>query len=302
MAFIDPDQFTGTDAQKLQKAYVYGLQNNIPNIVLGRMFNITGSSVYLPDNMSLYTLQEITITGGGIIKNDNGYFFTRAANNINCHAPIFHNVKFYGSFNSTAIVLDGNKMFRGTFSHCYFTRTALIQTNKYTQSLRVDHCEMWYATSSFIKGLNHFDLNITNNTFEESQSHLLEAVSTSKDEYALTGARITNNCIEGYVTISPIKISSGLALVISNNYFEANKAHIEIVATTGVRNVVGEISGNLMTDNRDTADIKCSTANILTMLNVQSNTSNIGAGKFHISKAPGHALNNHIYGGGSLNP
>lgn len=43
---LSPDDFEGTDVEKLQAAFDYAVENDISNIVLNRTYDVTGGSIF----------------------------------------------------------------------------------------------------------------------------------------------------------------------------------------------------------------------------------------------------------------
>lgn len=300
--YVSPDDFSGTDLAKVQAAYDYCLANDISVIKLNRDYDLTGGSIYLS---TTNYLESVWFIDGRLIKSDSGYMFTRTVSDKGTDAPRFYKVKFLGDSTSVnkAVIIDGDNMIRPVFSDCYFNYISAVHSTDYTQSIRIDGCEMFRATDNFISSTNHIDLVLTNNKFETSPSYpLVYSLNNSGSTFAVTVCRIENNVIEGYTNVSPIQISSGIGLSIKNNYFEANKVDIDFIATTGLKNVSGEISGNGFFGSLDVTNIKFNSLTNVAKLKVSDCTSNIpnDALKGFMSKAPAIIDNIYLNAGGTM--
>ena len=235
---ITPDDFEGSDVEKIQQALDYVVENNINTITLNRSYDLTGGIVYYNGKWA----KPPTFKDGTLIKNDTGYMFSRLADNNNSNTPLFLNVTFIGNTENPCYIIDGDKLIRQGFDHCYFRGIGLIKTAGYLQSLRLHSCEMSFSPDIFINCSGAYDVSITNNKFEESHNALIKSYSDSTDGPACHALRITNNLIEGYVVEPPIILSSAYGLTISNNYFEANHCgDIEFITSIGIITIQGVI-------------------------------------------------------------
>ena len=297
---LTPDDFEGTDLEKIQKAYDYAVDNEVRTIHLNRKYDLTGGSVILKSGNFVAPI--IHFIHGGLTKQDAGYMFTRSEDDgNNTNSPIFTNVQFNGNASATCYVINADKMIRSQFINCAFDSVGLLETNSYTQSVRVFKCVMTNSPATFIKGKQHIDMDIDNNRFETSPNPLIEGISNSVSTYANIGVRITNNLIEGYTTSPTIIMSSALGLVISNNYLEHNKGHIKFINGGGLLNIAGEINANYLTRNSETIDIEFD-GHLTHRLEVSNNTTNVSSGKALLSNTVAIANNNNMYAGGTLYP
>lgn len=118
---INPDDYTGTDAQKLQSAYndavLYCNTNNQSAvIILDRVYDITGSTIYLhyPDSAKNAHIKFIGLNHGGIYRGglDSGYMFAEQSGYVGgCKWHDFINIRFSGQNMTTdarGIVTDAN--------------------------------------------------------------------------------------------------------------------------------------------------------------------------------------------------
>ena len=300
---ITPDDFEGSDVEKIQQALDYVVENNINTITLNRSYDLTGGIVYYNGKWA----KPPTFKDGTLIKNDTGYMFSRLADNNNSNTPLFLNVTFIGNTENPCYIIDGDKLIRQGFDHCYFRGIGLIKTTSYLQSLRLHSCEMSFSPDIFINCSGAFDVSITNNKFEESHHSLIKSYSDSTNAPACHALRITNNLIEGYVVEPPIVLSSAYGLAISDNYFEANHCgDIEFITSNGIKTIQGVIENNSFFKSDAMWNIKShNTGNYVNKLFLNGNISTISssAGKsFTVGITYANMTNNSLPGGGRLVP
>ncbi|ALV21069.1 hypothetical protein [Carnobacterium antarcticum] len=294
---ITPDDFTGlTDSEKITNAYAFALENKIPNIRLNRTYDLTGGSVFLPEGD---WIGEVGFIDGHLVKYDSGYMFTRASTSNGINSPMFHHVRFTGDPEGKTIISDGDKMIRHAFYSCYFKYISGIKTTKYTQSLRIINCEGSLFTSPFIESPHNLDTVIDGGRMESSMEPLIEALSTELTSYACTNLRINNCVIEGYTQKCPIRLSSAIGLDISRNYFEKNMHDIELVQTTGLKNVIGNIKLNSFWGAMKDLNISIAIGLNIDRMRIEDNTSNMQLSdtKALMNRMPGYYENNYMLGG-----
>ena len=297
---ITPDNFVGTDVEKIQKSLDYCIENDIKTIQLNRTYDLTGGTIYYNGGYS----QPPTFKDGILIKNDSGFMFSRLADNNESNTPLFFNVSFRGDTNSPCYIIDGDKMIRQNFESCNFKNISLITTSSYIQSLRLNNCEMTMSPNIFINCSTCYDVNITNNRFEESHKTLLKCYSDSTGTFANNSTRITNNLVEGYVYEPPIILSSAYGLVVENNYFEYNNSDIEFVMSTGINVVNGSISNNSFFKTKSNYHIKANGNNTYTLY-LNNNSTNItfeGDKSFTVGLIRENIKNTYLNACGRLTP
>lgn len=296
---IVPDQYTGTDIQKVQAAYDYALDNDLTTVHLNRIYDLTGGSIYLP---STDWAPALIFVGGGLTKRDDGFMFDRRASNLSIDAPKFQRVRFQGREGATAVISNGSRMIRQTFSDlCHFRHIAAIHADVYTQSVRLINTDMYESAGTFILAPRHYDLSCHENRFEANSHRLIEAVSDQPDQWPISVARFTNNCIQGYTRQAPIRLSGASSFLFQGNYCEHNNTTIEFVISKGMQQVSGKIEGNAFYETHGEADIDLGQLNCR-YLEISNNTSNVPAGKFLIRQRGGASpttANNYLYSGGN---
>lgn len=271
-SYINPDNYSGSDVEKIQSAYDEAILSGGSRVItLGREYDLTGGVIYVPSENWTPT---VTFEGGSIVKNDAGFMFDRNSENMSIDAPMFLNVKFYGSSTGITTVLNCSKMVRPSFQNCYFKNIQMARSETFIQSIRFVNNEMYYSPAPFIKAQRVYDAVITNNRCEASNNPFLEVIENIEGNINIVGGTINSNLFEGY-TLSPVfRIGSAYSLTINFNYFEFNNTHIEFVNNGGVTNISGEIRGNLFYRNSGDFDIKFN-GNVRGNLLIEANTTDI---------------------------
>ncbi|MCC5881597.1 MAG: hypothetical protein JJU25_03030 [Halomonas sp.] len=299
---VVPDQFSGSDTERVQAAYDYVLENGLTTVYLDRVYDLTGGSVYLSSDD---WAPVVIFVGGGLTKRDDGFMFDRRTANLATDAPKFQGVRFRGSEDATAVISNGSRMIRQNFSQqCDFRHVAAIHSDSYTQSVRFLNTEMYESAGTFILAPRHYDLSCHENRFEANSHRLIEAVTDEPGQWALSVARFTNNCIEGYTRVAPIRLSSASSLLFQGNYCEHNNTTLEFIRTDGIQQVSGKIEVNSFYESRSEVDIDLGQLNC-SNLEISHNTSNAAKGR-HLTRQRGggaaQVSSNFMYSGGNEGP
>ena len=257
---ITPDAFEGTDAEKIQQAYDYAMANNITKILLNREYDITGSSIWLPEGSWNTPLSYITFSGGKIRKDDAGFMFDstglNTADGVFRIAPQFLNTDFDSVTGKKEIhVFNGDKMIRINMVNCYFRTVGLVKSTTYIQTVRTENCITGYMGCHFIDAPRSYDVEIINPRSESNQSQdkrLIQLVShTAHASYY--GLKVSGGLIEGYWNTHPIEIGGGFGLDISGVYFERNTSSIVFKEMPdAINRVVGKIDNCVFLHNEGT--------------------------------------------------
>lgn len=312
--YVNPDEFEGTDVEKLQQAYDYANENGIQHIVLNRKYDLTGGSIFI--NPGYFTGTRIYFHWGSLVKRDTGFMFDRipvddgsytnfVEGNLNENSPEFYNVHFFGNENAKATIINGDVMIRQTFSNCKYKNIQIIKSTKYTQSVRIFGGESERFSDTGIDAPQHLDISIDGIKCETSNHPLLEAITDRAGTYAISVGRFKNLLLEGFGENSPIRISSAIGLDISNLYSEANNKTLEFVETTGVKSIRGSIKNNTFFNGKGICDVDIPVNIDIGSLTVEDNATNIydaTVEKYFITKGNERFKNNNHYGGGKIYP
>ena len=278
---ITPDDFQGTDVEKMQKALDYAIEYDIKTIRLNREYDITGHSIMLPstDSWSVVTFEK-----GKITKNDEGFIFDRNSNNKNCNAPKLKDV-FVSTDTENVYLYNGDKMIRQNCDNVTFWKVGLIRTSGYAQSIRLHNCEIGQLECSFIDATMAFDVELMHNRFESSTAHHALKIQTQDNGISYFGLRIISNLFEGYANTCPIILGVGYGLDISSNYFEANNTSIRIDNLSKPSTLIsGRIFNNVFGATKSNCDVEILGTVNTYKLYVGQNSSDVPNGKYIFNK------------------
>lgn len=251
---VNVENFTGSDIEKLQKAFDYALENN-KSVEISKSYNITGSSIRINKNFEPdHERDSFTIFGGGeIIKNDSGYFFK----SIDLSQDIFVNdLKFRSVSGVGGALFKQNEFIRLSLNNCFIKNVDGVYVGDSNgQSLRINKCTIIGGAGYAIDISNLYDSTITNCLIENREGFFKQHGETY-DKIGVASVTISNNCIENLSGIA-ISISNAWGLRISNNYFEKNLGgHIVFGADSITDSVL--ISGNIHVGTKESG-VNCFT-------------------------------------------
>lgn len=220
---ISPENFIGTDIQKVQQAVDYAIANK-KAVKVSREYNLTGGSINI--NLAVYGSGPLNVigAGGSFKKLDVGYMFT-ASNGRKDNSVNFSYVTFTGDQTLGMYVLDGSKIIGTQFINCQLRGiNTLVYSTTYIQSIRLYGCTHFTSAINtyLIDTPSSYDVDIMNNRFEAGQGGVYrcksDVVSLGYDNKKV---RIKHNVIEGRRTPT-IVFGTVHGLTIEDNYFEEN--------------------------------------------------------------------------------
>ena len=299
---ITPDDFEGTDVEKLQQAYDYAVLNKIYTINLNRTYDLTGGSIDIGADSWVY--KQFIIHGGELVKNDKGFMFTSSANNRSRQAPRFVGTRFISDIDDV-YVFDGDKMIAFITIACYFLKIGLVKSSEYIQTLRMTDCETGLLGCDFISSKWGYDIEIKGHKGEQTTSpyHFMNIVSDVSDAISYFGLRL-QGLWEGYSNKAPFKLGTGYGLNIDKSYFEKNNTTLHLTTGTGVgvKRTQASITNSVFQGNLSTNDIEIDKGIITSFITVSDNTIGTTSGKYFISRGAAtiNVLNNNLYTGGKI--
>lgn len=215
---INPEDFNGTDFEKLQQAIDYAVENKV-DVIITNKYDITGQGTLIFKNKTYRDVLNVIGQGGTIEKNDDGFVFDVSVSDTG--DIIFNGLKFVSTKRSVYMT-NAEKMIRFSVVSCSFNTMGCIQqTNpeRYLQSVRILNCTITNCEYP-ITFYRSYDVTISNNVIE----HGIGGIKGSMDaDPCCNTVRITDNVIEGLPIGNAIELGSCFGLNISNNYFEANE-------------------------------------------------------------------------------
>ena len=251
---IYPDDFEGSDTEKLQKsidkAVDLAIENDFyPVIIINRNYYVEKSLTIKGDEF--WSWFKIKGEGGAIVFKFAGYLFTGKISQDDhpkYHAPLLENIYFYNDANIFTCLYDNRIFLRMNIQNCIFRGVSCVSGEGYIQTLRFVNNEITaFGGCHFINGSMAYDCDILQNRFESQGSDLscvniIEKVKNLQISYM--SLRIQNNVIEGHVNADCIVLGNGYGLSINDNYFEMNKNNIMISKGHGTERVSGTIRNN----------------------------------------------------------
>lgn len=241
---IDPDTFTGSDLEKLQKSLDYSINNGYKPIKILRDYDITGGTLIInKDGEFPRNPIRLLSFGGSISKHDEGFMFT--GKNKNCGDLFISNIKFKSTSGANTKVFDVSKLIRINSVSNYYLNIdyPFYDGTDYAQSIRCIDDYFVYCKCVF-KFRYVWDLHIQNCLCEESEKFIED---DQIEKHYISNNISISDCVVENLKSTLISLNGTHALNISNNYFELNEEYIKL----GQYGASGcNISNNFFYDNR----------------------------------------------------
>jgi len=238
-----PDNFGGTDAQKLQAAIDYSIANGYQSVFVDRLYDITGSTLTI-DKGIIYTegannfaRKRITFNGSGageIRKTDTGFMFS--ASPARAGDIAFDSITFSGNVDvafptivSGLNCFDCDQLIRIATTNCTFRNIDYVwyQDGSVTTAMQsVKSVNDTYTKNNVILHFNQaWDVVFDGGLMEDGVQFLSCVGLTS----SIRNLVVNNGCtIEG-MTGTAIELNCvHYGTKIINSYFEANIQHIQM--------------------------------------------------------------------------
>lgn len=258
---ISPDDFHGTDYQKVQQALDYALENNVA-VIFTKMYDITGNTLminrpefyYATDRKQLYLIG----AGGGIKKTDSGFIFSAtydATGDINVS-----NLKYESVAGAGTKVWNADKIIRVMSSNCQYVNvdTIVSAPNNFTQSLYFLHEHITGGNGWKFEARKYIDTTIKNCLIEDCVNGIRNTEGLAESQN--TKLRIKDNLIEN-LTGTSIMLGSVWSSEISGNYFELNAGYVDLKTLNLYYHMGLKLDGNMFT--LSAAQVADSTPSIL---------------------------------------
>lgn len=247
----NPDNYTGTDAEKLASAI-----NAMPTggiVLLDRDYELT-SNVIITRGSGAGRVIVKSINKNATI-NCNSYEFTSEGATFGSYGGIiFDGIRFVGTGN----LIDGKYLIRIFFCNCYITGFNHVVYSSATNNV---HLQTIYFINCMIRQIKGYILDVS----ADSGLHWLYDIRVNNSviewSYGLINARawqgvyIDNNAIEGFTGNVPVfdDIQAAYASSVSNNYFEKNAGTtIDFSKATERNDITIDISNNLFMQDTQT--------------------------------------------------
>ena len=274
---VSPDDYTGTDAEKLQQAFDDCAANG-GVIKISREYNIT-SNITISHIYSQNHRIEIVGDSSNSKLSMNTFKFVGTANNTG--GVRFREVTFSG----LGTLIDNEYLVELYFDNCQIYNFAyVVRGDNYLQGIAFERC--------LIRGITQRVVEIANYQVYGLQFRycIIEACNSFVFLYYVNRAVFTGNTIEA-TDKTPITLYVSIKSVeISNNYFELNGTGTQIdlsnLSTASLRNI--RIINNFIYEDRDCKAIKIprSTSTNKGNIIIESNVINERANTYLVDADP----------------
>lgn len=220
---ISPDNYTGTDAQKIQQAvdYITSSQMNGGTIKLSRFYNLTGEDPIVIKKQSSPTRRTVTFSGigGGFIKHNAGYLFS--AEEPDTGDLYFNSVVFVSTAGANTTIFDNDMLIRVYINDCHFRNVDRIfhSPERWLQSLQISGGSIIGGKGYAIEAKRSYDLSISRVLVEHRDSFIRQLTGTESDMF--TSTRIRDIICEGLTGVTAYFMNVD-SLLIDGSYFETN--------------------------------------------------------------------------------
>lgn len=253
---VNPDQFTGTDSQKLAAAI-----NSLPNggtVLLGRKYTLTSNVIITRDSNNGLVIVK-PINGESIIDCGGYEFGGVGVSDMKTGGVMFDGIRFIGTGN----LIDGYYLIRMFFKNCYFSGFNHLLYSSHTHTTQVGTPNRFFQTVYFIdcviRAINGYIIDapvvdsVSTKFYDIRISHSIIEWSYGVIRSGWwMGVYITNNAIEGFTGDAPLFVSGEVvnSCVIRNNYFEKNLNTSIDLTSYAVGNVFNvDISNNYFVED-----------------------------------------------------
>lgn len=230
---LSPDNYAGTDTQKLQSCLDAVKTAGGGIIAINRLYTLTGD---LFVELESGKIAQITFLGIGQNAGINfkTYKFTSTTNRNNGNL-LFDGMNLYG----TAVGFDFDNLIRAKFSNCTISGfTNLVCSTTYIQTLHMVNCQIRRTAGAVIKsGKTTGDTSASAGTVMDMHitGCLIEWCAGLLDTYGVSGSSIIGCCIEGFSGTPIVVTGYASGMVIDGNYWEknGNGINIDLSSMTG---------------------------------------------------------------------
>lgn len=215
--FINPDDFPGTDVEKLRQAIAKAVADK-SSVIFPRLYNITGHTIVI-DKPVGRDITHLIGMGGGIVKNDAGSIFTAVDPDMG--DIVSSNMRYKSIVGAGTIVWDGNKLIRINSTNDSYVNvdTVMAANTRYAQTMKFYGCTITGGNGWSFEWLKCYDVVIDSCTIEHRQNAIRNSQAINDPDN--NTLRIVNNVIEG-LTGKAIELGASFGVIIQGNYFELN--------------------------------------------------------------------------------
>lgn len=230
---LSPDNYAGTDTQKLQSCLDAVKTAGGGIIAINRLYTLTGDLFVELESGKTAQIMFLGIGQNAGI-NFKTYKFTSTTNRNNGNL-LFDGMNLYG----TAVGFDFDNLIRAKFSNCTISGFAnLVCSTTYIQTLHMVNCQIRRTAGAVIKsGKTTGDTSASAGTVMDMHitGCLIEWCAGLLDTYGVSGSSIIGCCIEGFSGTPIVVTGYASGMVIDGNYWEknGNGINIDLSSMTG---------------------------------------------------------------------
>lgn len=242
---ISPDDYDGTDAQKLQQALDAAMPDGV--VCIDRTYTISDQLYLKNAHDDMLRVSVIGIGKTAKIVSTTPLLFS-AVTGENACGYVFSNITFIGS--GSNIFLSDEEVTRITFNYCTFKNFLnVINSATICQQFQFNFC-LFAGNTGAVADIDAACYCLTFfNCYMEGGYALI------KHNAVRGGANMINTTVEDCViegaTYTPITIAGIRGLVIRNNYFENNAVDYNIDLTESAVSRCIDISNNIIYSSND---------------------------------------------------
>ncbi|MCB2311599.1 hypothetical protein LGL55_10660 [Clostridium tagluense] len=220
---INPENYTGTDYNKLQLAFDDAIVLNRPLFIV-KNYNIGVNTIVLnKPNSDTIRLPLYVYGGGKIIKDATGFMFT-ASQPLTCDI-YFNNIKFEGIDTVQVSVFDcsNHMLLRVSTNGCFFKNVHNIYfSSTFVQSIKMTNDTVTKCLNAVFDIQGCYNVLVSNMLMETCGGSLVKhsGIGIGYSDTCLNNFTVKDCCIENLM--SPVmSIKNNASLLITGNYFES---------------------------------------------------------------------------------
>lgn len=223
---ISPDNFSGTDFERVQSALDFAVDNNV-GVVFQRVYDISNNPS-LKIKAPIVNRKELRLfgIGGGIRKTGGGFIFEAASGDRSGSQDLFINGLSFSGLSDGTYVINGDQVISVHANNVSFRRINFIKSMDYIQSIYLDNYSVVYGLGDFIAINGAFNINISGGLCDWLGNFLTQSSNEEfgrKDIYKLTMDKNMIEGIDGHV----LKLGTVFMMNINGEYYEANDQYFE---------------------------------------------------------------------------
>lgn len=230
---VKPEDFNGTDFEKLQQAFDYAISQKRP-LQISKTYNIKNNTISI--NKGFDVREPLFVYGGGKITKDvAGYIFDGSNEAIS--DIFFQNIHFEGVKGIDVSVFNTGaaELIRIHTNMCYFKFIKdVFHSTTYIQDIKMSKDTIVECSGSVVNTSGIYLFTIDSLTMEKSSGQVIVQTGTEVNNNSSINCKISNSVIEGFNNASkPLFDIKRGAITLDNNYFESVPFGVVKIGTQG---------------------------------------------------------------------